>query len=145
MQTPRHALVISVVQCMVLVFVSISRVITAATALKNFSLLVCTGSGCFSSYTVFCLIFGGVEIFLSLIPSLEDAAWLSTAGTGCSLTYLTITIVLSLMKAGNLGGTVAGRSSSSANKAFNVMASVGNIMQSYNCAQMLMEIEVCML
>ncbi|KAL4515509.1 hypothetical protein Ndes2437B_g06946 [Nannochloris sp. 'desiccata'] len=140
--TPRHALVISIVQFVVLILVSISRVITAATALQNMAKLACgSGSDCFSSYAVFCAVFGVVEIFLSLVPSLDDAAWISTFGTACSMTYLTVTIVLSLTKAGNLGGTAFGRTSTSANKAFNMMSSLGNLMQSYNCAQMLMEIE----
>ena len=50
---------------------------------------------------------------------------------------------LLICAAGNLGGTAFGRSSSTADKAFNVMASMGNVMQSFTCAQLLIEIQVC--
>eukprot|EP00890_Picochlorum_soloecismus_P005896 jgi/Picsp_1/6307/NSC_03656-R1_amino acid permease len=139
--SPSHALAVSIVQLIVLLLVCISRVITAARAMQNVSKLVCTHSGCFSSYAAFCAIFGGVEILLSVVPSLEEASWISVFGSSCSMVYLLITIVLGFIKAGNLGGTAFGRSSSTADKAFNVMASMGNVMQSYTCAQLLMEIQ----
>jgi hypothetical protein len=145
MQSAKHALVMSIVQVMTLVFVSISRVITSATALQNVARLLGASSGFLTSHTFYCLIFGAVEMLLSLIPSLEDASWVSGAGTAASMTYLTITIVLSLLKAGNRGGSLWGRDANAASKAFNVLSSVGNIMQSYNCAQMIMEIEVSQL
>lgn len=44
--------------------------------------------------------------------------------------------------ADTMGGTAFGRTSSSADKAFHVMASMGNVMQSYTCAQLLIEIQV---
>jgi hypothetical protein len=98
MQSPGHALAVSIVQLIVLLMVCISRVITAARAMQNVSKLVCTHGGCFSSYAAFCGIFGAVEILLSMVPSLEEASWISVFGSSCSMVYLLITIVLGFRK-----------------------------------------------
>ena len=98
MQSPGHALAVSIVQLIVLLMVCLSRVITAARAMQNVSKLVCTHSGCFSSYAAFCGIFGAVEILLSMVPSLEEASWISVFGSSCSMVYLSITIVLGFIK-----------------------------------------------
>ena len=88
----------SIVQLTVLLLVCISRVITAARAMQNVSKLVCTHSGCFSSYAAFCGIFGAVEVFLSMVPSLEEASRISVLGSSCSMVYLLITTVLGFIK-----------------------------------------------
>lgn len=98
LQTPGHALAVSIVQLIVLLLVCISRVITAARAMQNVSKLICTHSGCFSSYAAFCGIFGAMEILLSMVPSLEEASWISVFGSCCSMVYLVITVILGFVK-----------------------------------------------
>lgn len=87
------------------------------------------------------LIFGAAELFLSQVPSLEEAWWVSVLGTVGSLIYALIALVLGLANASNNEGTVGGQSSTPANKAFNILNSLGAIGFAFNFSLILPEIQ----
>jgi amino acid permease len=87
------------------------------------------------------LLFGAAELFLSQVPSLEEAWWVSVLGTLGSLIYALIALILGLANASNNEGTVGGQSSSPANKAFNILNALGAIGFAFNFSLILPEIQ----
>lgn len=87
------------------------------------------------------LIFGAAELVLSQVPSLEEAWWVSVLGTIGSLIYALIALILGLVHASNNEGSVGGRESSPANKAFNILNSLGAIGFAFNFSLILPEIQ----
>ena len=87
------------------------------------------------------LIFGAAEVVLSQVPSLEEAWWVSVIGTIGSLIYALIALILGLANASNNEGTVGGQSSTPANKAFNILNSLGAIGFAFNFSLILPEIQ----
>jgi amino acid permease len=142
----------SVFQLLNIFLVMIAYTITGANALIAIAQVACEYEGkdldsteCFSPSNggvwKMTLIFGGAELLLSQVRSLEEAWWVSVIGTLGSLIYSLIALVLGLVHAGNREGSVGGQSSTPANKAFNILNAMGAIGFAFNFSLILPEIQ----
>lgn len=148
----RSAIWLSVSQLANIVLTMLAFTITGAHTMVSIAQIACeyegkdlNSSSCLSPSTggiwKMTLVMGGFEILLSQMRNLEEAWWISVIGSISSFGYCLIAIVLGLVHANNNLGSVAGRSSTSANKAFGVLNSLGSIAFAYGIAEVLPEIQ----
>ncbi|KAI8112681.1 hypothetical protein M9434_004002 [Picochlorum sp. BPE23] len=148
----KAAIAASVFQIVNMILTMIAYTITGANSLVAIAQIACeiegkdlSSSSCFSPSTggiwKMTLVFGGAELFLSQVRNLEEAWWVSVIGAAGSLIYAFIAMILSLVHAGNREGSVGGRPSTSANKAFNILNALGAIGFAYNLSLLLPEIQ----
>lgn len=100
----RYGVIVSVFQLANLFLISITFSITGSTAMAAMGALVCGGGACFDSMWKMSCIFGAVEVFLSQVPSLESAWWVSTLGVVTSSIYSTIALALGIKYGGLRAG-----------------------------------------
>lgn len=108
------------------------------------------GARCDASGTVLMLAFSVVQVVLSQFPGLEHITWLSVVAAVMSFAYSFIGLGLSVGQwvshGGGLGGRIAGATAaSSTKKLWNVLLALGNIAFAYTFAEVLIEIQVCMI
>ena len=148
----RSAIMASVFQLLNIFLTTIAYTITGANSLVAIAQIACeiegkdlSSSSCFNPSSggiwKMTLVFGGVELLLSQVRNLEEAWWVSVIGTLGSLIYAFVAMILSLVHAGNREGSVGGRQSTPANKAFNIMNALGAIGFAYNFSLILPEIQ----
>lgn len=87
------------------------------------------------------LIFGAAELVVSQIRSLEETGWLSAIGTGCSVAYSLVAIIISFANLNPGTGTLGGISTTTANKVFGIFNSLGAITTSFTVSVVQMEIQ----
>jgi len=108
------------------------------------------GAHCDTLETVLMLAFSVVQVVLSQFPGLEHITWLSVVAAVMSFAYSFIGLGLSVGQwvshGGGLGGRIAGAAAaSSTKKLWNVLLALGNIAFAYTFAEVLIEIQVCMI
>ncbi|PRW45225.1 Amino acid permease 2 [Chlorella sorokiniana] len=89
------------------------------------------------------LILGGIQVLLSQIPSLAELWWVGTLATLLAGCFCGLTLIMGALAAadGTVSSGVGGIPSSPADKAFNVLASMGVLAFAYTFCEILMEIQ----
>lgn len=158
---PKWRLVCGVIQNTYLFMTAVAYTITAAVSMQAIANLACGNSPesnsnsqqdtdrCFNESWAMTLIFGGVQLFLSQTPSLEEARITSLLAAAASVGYSLIALILSCAKVTTnaRNGTMPSTSvsgipgTSDADKAFNVLNAIGNIAFAFGFSGILLEIE----
>ena len=87
------------------------------------------------------LIFGAAEVVVSQVRSLEETGWLSVVGTGCSMAYSLIAMVISFANLNSSAGSLGGITTTTANKVFGVFNAIGAISTSFVVSVVQVEIQ----
>ncbi|RMZ56151.1 hypothetical protein APUTEX25_004575 [Auxenochlorella protothecoides] len=135
---------VSTFQCLNMVLTCITYTISAATSMKAVAEIACAWRGstqCFDTIWQMVLIFGALQLFLSQVPSLESAWWVSAMGVFTAIFYSCIALSLGLKYSGARLGSVGGIVTDPADKAFGVLGSLGAIAFAYSFAVILLEIQ----
>lgn len=151
-QAVRHILsttdatILSAVQTTLLVFVTITYTVSPAISMRRIALLSCEYTGtdpddCFDDTWKMAVLFGAVQIPLSIVPNLESLRWISSVGALSSFTYAFIALVLGLKYAGNRLGSVGGLATTAANKSFGSFRAVGSIFSAFGFHAIIVEIQ----
>eukprot|EP00887_Chlorella_sp_A99_P005447 scaffold1.g5447.t1 len=177
---PKWRLVCGVIQNTYLFMTAVAYTITAAVSMQAIANLACGNSPesnsnsqqdtdrCFNESWAMTLIFGGVQLFLSQTPSLEEARITSLLAAAASVGYSLIALILSCAKAapipasavttnarnGTMPSTSVGgipgtsdadkarrRARDTGARAFNVLNAIGNIAFAFGFSGILLEIE----
>ncbi|KAI7842736.1 hypothetical protein COHA_003665 [Chlorella ohadii] len=124
--------------------ITIAYTITGALSMKAIATFACSINGidnCWNQTWKLTLLFSASQVFLSQVPNLESAWWVSTLGAVTSLFYCIVALVLGLVYSGAHAGSVGGIQTTQANKAFGILNALGNIAFSYNFSLILLEIQ----
>jgi amino acid permease len=135
-----------IVQQSNLVLTAFAYTITAAQSMQFLANSACgaekvAAGECFNSFWQMAIIFGAVELLMSMGESLERYWWASAIGATMSFGYAFIALILSLVYF-NTHGTVEGiQLDTQAATAWNVLNSIGAILFAYSFSQILLEIQ----
>lgn len=138
-----HCRILASVQYFNLFLTAIAYNITGATSMQNVALTYCNadGTGCYTKYWTFCIIFGGVQLVLSQLPNLDSLWWVSALGMIASFCYSFIALGLAISHGDVGGGDLAGAPyDSSSDKMFAVFNAIGAIVFAYSFSFILVEI-----
>ncbi|KAI8467603.1 MAG: transmembrane amino acid transporter protein-domain-containing protein [Monoraphidium minutum] len=142
---PRHAVVLEVCQKLNMCLTTIGYMIAAADSMRYIARLACKRAGVeacpLDAQWQHTLIFGAVQILMSMMPNLESAWWSSIIGALMSIGYSVLAVALGASQAGNHQGSLTGRTAPPLDKVFGVFNSLGNIAFAFNSAIILMEIQ----
>lgn len=128
-----------VLQLINLILFTLAYTITGSQAMKEIAVLI--GSP-FNKQWYLVLVLGAMEVVLSQIPNLEECWWVSAIGAIGSLTYCSIAFILGCIFSHNGEGTLGGiEGNSSADKALNMLSSLGSIAFAYTFSLVLLEIQ----
>ncbi|KDD73759.1 transmembrane amino acid transporter protein, partial [Helicosporidium sp. ATCC 50920] len=141
-----YAIGVSTFQLLNIFLINITYSISSAKAMETIANISCGWHGkseadCFNSTWALTIIFGAVQVVLSQVRNLEEAWWVSAAGTITSLGYSLIALILGCIYASNRLGTVGGIPATSVNKTFGILNALGAIGFSYNFTVILLEIQ----
>lgn len=132
--------------------------ITGGTCMMNIAARACQIQGTpddqcsHPSLTIFIVIFGGVQVFLSQVPNMDKSLWVSIIGAIMSVAYSFITIGLSVAKVadGHAHGTVQGMpgdliypsvGNTTLGKVMGVFNAFGTIVFAFSFSMILIEIQ----
>ncbi|GBG00553.1 amino acid permease [Raphidocelis subcapitata] len=144
---PRHAVLLALCQNLNMILTTVGYHIAAADSMRYIARLSCQLQGLPSSSCVLVsqwqhtLVFGAVQMLMSMLPNLESVWWSSIVGALMSLGYSGIAIGLGASQAGNGQGTLLGRPAPPVEKAFGVCNALGCIGFAYSCAIVLVEVQ----
>uniref|UniRef100_A0A383V4H3 Amino acid transporter transmembrane domain-containing protein n=1 Tax=Tetradesmus obliquus TaxID=3088 RepID=A0A383V4H3_TETOB len=141
---PVHAAILALFQYFNLVLSSIGYTVAAGQSLRMLVGEVCGRTRfdtCYNKVWQMSLVFGVCQLFLSQLPSLEDAWWSSIIGAAMSFMYSTCALALGASKAHHRLGSVYGRHAAPVPKAMNIFNALGSIAFAYNFTGVLMEIQ----
>lgn len=142
---PRHAVVLEVCQKLNMSLTTIGYMIAAADSMRYIARLACRMKGLevcpLDAQWQHTLIFGAVQILMSMLPNLESAWWSSIIGALMSIGYSVLAVALGASQAHNGLGTITGRAAPPVDKVFGIFNSLGNIAFAFNSAIVLMEIQ----
>ncbi|GLJ17017.1 hypothetical protein SUGI_0294410 [Cryptomeria japonica] len=148
----------NVILCKIAQYANLCGALVGYTLTSAISMMAIKKAGCFHkeghatscrvSGNMFIIIFGALELILSLLPSLEKISWLSIIAAIMSFAYSSIGLALSISKAagkkhpsGSLTGVPIGGRVTKAQKTWYVFQALGNIALSYTFAMVLIEIQ----
>ncbi|GAB4816159.1 hypothetical protein N2152v2_003205 [Parachlorella kessleri] len=133
---------VTICQTLNIVCFCIAYTITGAVSMKAMSEQICkNGGSCIEHTWALALIFGGMQLFCSQLPNLEEAWWMSAIGAAMSIGYSSIALGMSIAHADNHHGTVGGIETSTANKVFSVFNGLGSIAFAFSFSVILLEIQ----
>ncbi|GAB4816152.1 hypothetical protein N2152v2_003198 [Parachlorella kessleri] len=140
----RHGKIwVTICQTLNIVCFCIAYSITASVSMKEISKRICSSSSgsCIEHTWALALIFGGIQLFCSQLPNLEEAWWMSAIGAAMSIGYSGIALGLCIAHAGNGHGTVGGIETSVPNKVFSIFNALGDIAFAFSFSAILLEIQ----
>jgi amino acid permease len=134
---------LGIIQQANLVLTALAYTITAAQSMKDMADLSCGGeSGCFNHQWAMGVMFGGVQLFLSQVPTLESFWLASIIGAIMSFGYSFIALGLTIAYHGTEGGIKPMTEGlTSAQQAWNILNSIGTIEFAYSFSIILLEIQ----
>ncbi len=137
---------IGIVQQFNLVLTALAYTITAAQSMQLLANSACgaervDAGDCFNSFTYLAIIFGALQMIMSMGESLEKFWWASMIGATMSFGYAIIALVLSWVYF-DTHGTIEGiQLDTTAETAWNVLNSIGAILFAYSFSFILLEIQ----
>lgn len=140
-----QGIALAIFQSLNMVLTAIAYTISAAESVKNIARIACdwdNNTDCpIDKQWIAAIMFGGVQLVLSQVPSLEEAWGVSALGTISSLLYSGIALGLGIKYAGAHQGTIGGIPKSTAGKVFGVLSSLGAMAFAFSFAVVLLEVQ----
>lgn len=127
-------------QLMVQIGVNIVYMVTGGTSLKKFHDTVCPSCKPIRR-TYFIMIFGSVQFFLSLLPSLNSVTAISLAAAAMSFSYSTIAWTASAHKGVQPNVQYTPRASTSVGRLFQFFSALGDVAFAYAGHNVVLEIQ----
>lgn len=140
---PRASACLWLAQHAMLVLGAIGYEIAAADSMSYIAQRTCSpGRPCMSESWKMALLFGGVQVLLSILPNLESLWFASILGATMSLAYSLLTVALGAASAGNGRGSLWGQPAASpVLRVWSVFNALGQMVFAYGCAIVQLEIQ----
>lgn len=134
--------VLGILQQFNLILTALAYTITAAQSMKSLANSACGDSdSCFNKQWAMGVIFGGFQLFLSQVPTLEAFWWSSAVGAVMSFGYSIIAFGLTVGYHGTNGGIKPLDTGTTAGTVWNVLNSLGAVLFAYSFSFILLEIQ----
>lgn len=134
--------VLVVVQQIMLCLAAIGYAIAAADSMTFMAAQSCAqGQECVGKHWQMALIFGGVQMVLSLLPNLESVWLVSALGALMSIGYSLLTVGLGASQAHHGLGSLWGRSAPPGVRVFSILNALGQMAFAYGCAVVQLEVQ----